>query len=104
MAGLQASLQMMPGLQLDRVPPQPEELRRRLCEHPPDVLIVELAMIEKDSILVLLTQFPQLVVVGLDPDSERVLLLSLQQETPVAAADLVRLVQEQAGNQANMGR
>jgi hypothetical protein len=105
MAGLQASLQTMPGLELDRVAPQPEELRRRLCEHPPDVLIVELAIIEKDSILHLLPQFPRLIVVGLDPDSDGVLLLSLRQETPLAAADLVRILQERtdvAGNQGTL--
>jgi hypothetical protein len=93
-AGLEASLKTLAELELDRIPPQPEALRQRLCEHPPDVLIVELAIIEKDSILHLLTRFPQLIVVGLDPDSECVLLLSLQQETPVAAVDLVRMLQE----------
>ena len=80
MAGLQASLRELPSLEVKYVQGCPETLRECLKEHAPDVLIMELGVLERESILSLLTDFPHLTLVGLDPESERILMLSLQQD------------------------
>ncbi len=91
-AGLQSSLEGVPGLELLRVDPQPDLLQERICASRPDVLILESDAIAQKLSRLLLKELPHLTLIALDPESDRLLVLSVQRESPLAAADLVRLI------------
>ncbi len=96
--GLQASLDAVAGLDLRRVQAQPDLLQKRLCEEAPDVLILELGTLPGDFSLTLLKEFPHLTLLGLDPESDRLLVLSGQSRRALTADDLLQVIESQPEN------
>ncbi len=94
-AGLQTSLESVSDLQLTRLDARTDWLWKRLREEVPDVLILELGTMPGDQSLTLLKEFPRLMLIGLDPESDHLLVLSVQEQTPLAVADLVRVIRGQ---------
>jgi hypothetical protein len=93
---LQASLEPVEELELERVEARLDLLRKRLDEYLPTVLILELGAAPGDFGLVLLKEFPHLTLIGVDLESDNLMVLSIQQEAPLAVADLVRVIRQQA--------
>ena len=91
-AGLQSSLEMVTGLEVRRVEGRIDLLREQLRTESPEALILELGSLPGDFCLDLLSEFPHLMLIGLDTQSNRLLEISVQQEAPLAAADLVSLI------------
>ncbi len=93
LAGLQASLESASGLQLARVEARSDPLWKRLGEEPPDVLILELGTLPGDFCLTLLKEFPHLMLLGLDLESDRLLVLSGQSRRALTADDLLQVIE-----------
>jgi len=93
---LQASLEPVSELELERVEARLDLLRKRLDEDLPSVLILELGAAPGDFGLALLKEFPHLTLIGVDLESDNLMVLSIQQEAPLAVADLVRVIRQQA--------
>lgn len=93
---LQASLEPVSELELERVEARPDLLRKRLDEDQPGVLILELGAAPGDFGLALLKEFPQLTLIGVDLESDNLMVLSMQKEAPQAVDGLVRLIRRQS--------
>jgi hypothetical protein len=65
-AGLQASLATVPGLDLQQVDSGTEQIWELIDAWRPDVLIIEIAQLKSAYSLSLLPDFPELKVIGLD--------------------------------------
>jgi hypothetical protein len=91
LSGVYASLEIYPGIELlNLVQPldrPPEELR---LLHPAAV-IFDLGSVKPEALLSLLQQ-PDLLLIGIDPDTHQALVWSGRQATAVAAADLVNVI------------
>lgn len=92
-AGLQASLSTIPGLEIQHVESHEEKDLIQACQEAPDVIIVETGFASGNLTLTLLQIFPQSTLIALDPDSERMLILSVKQQIVLAAADLEKVIQ-----------
>ena len=75
-AGLQASLEMVPGLDLQQVDSRPEQIRELMMVWRPDVLILEITQLKSAYSLSLLPDFPELKVIGLDIEDNRLQVFS----------------------------
>lgn len=75
-AGLQASLETVPGLDLQQVDSRPEQIRELIKAWRPDVLILEIAQLKSAYSLSLLPDFPELKVIGLDIEDNRLQVFS----------------------------
>jgi DNA-binding NarL/FixJ family response regulator len=92
MAGLAASLQANPDVDVSRIPANPAALSQSLDELAPAVVAFDLGGMPGDLAISLLRDRPELILVGVDPSSERMLLLSGRQERPVSAAELLQAI------------
>ena len=84
-SGLQASLVATPGLDLQMVDSQPDNIRKQIREWQPEVLILESGLFQSTLALALLHDFPQLKIIGLDIEDNRLMVFSgqaSQQPTP----------------------
>ncbi len=75
-AGLQASLGSVPELDLQQVDAQPDHIRERITLWRPDVLILESKLLKSAFSLSLLPDFPELKVIGLDVEANRLQVFS----------------------------
>jgi hypothetical protein len=92
MAGLAASLQANPDVDVLRIPANPAALSQGLDELAPAVVAFDLGEMPGDLVLSLLRDRPELTLVGVDPSSDRMLLLSGREEQPVSAAELLQAI------------
>jgi DNA-binding NarL/FixJ family response regulator len=92
-AGLDASLSDIPGLEIQRVEARLGNDLELVRAGTPDVIIVDLGVASKNLTLALLQKFPGVTMIGLDPESDQLLILSVQQQKAQAAADLVKVIQ-----------
>ncbi len=92
-AGLYTSLSATPGLEIQRLEAKEGNDLDRVRACAPDVIVVELGAASKNLTFALLKKFPGVTLIGLDPESDRLLVLSIQQHTALAAADLVKVIQ-----------
>jgi hypothetical protein len=81
----------------------PLPTKQRLAELSPDVIIFDLAAAHPEAALLLLRERPGLLLVGVDPASDELLILSSQQERAVAMADLLRVIQRGTSENAERG-
>lgn len=93
LSGVQASLAACPGLEVFNLE-QPldrsfEELLR-LC---PDAVIFDLEVTQPDFLFPLLQQ-PDLLLIGIDPETHQALVWSGRQAPAAAATDLIGVIQQ----------
>lgn len=93
--GLEASLKVVPDLEIQRVEVKQQDSLDRLRAQAPDVIIIELGIATGDKTINLLKSFPGVALIGLDPESNQLMVLSLQQESVLTTADLVQVIQKQ---------
>ena len=72
-------------------PECPEPLQR-ICALDPRAVLFDLATVPPDLILALLRERPGLLLAGVDPSSDQVLILSCRRERAVAPADLLEVI------------
>jgi len=92
LAGIATELQRHHRFDLITLEPGPPDTLRRICALAPRAVLFDLAALPPDSIVWLLRERPGLLLAGLDPSSDQVLLLSCRQERAVAPADLLEMI------------
>jgi len=93
--GLEASLADVPRLDIQRLEAQRDDSLARLRAAAPDVIIVDLGASPGDQAFALLKEFPGVVLISLDLESDRLLVLSVHQQASLAVADLVEVIHKQ---------
>ena len=95
LAGVGASLGCCPRLRVVSVPAScattPQELDA-LC---PSAVILDLGMVKTDFAFALLREHPDLLLIGLDPGGDRLLVLSGPRARALGTEDLVRMIERQ---------
>jgi hypothetical protein len=91
-SGLQATLEAAPGVDLHLVEPQPDRIVERIREWQPDILILEYELLNCQS-LSLLIDFPQLKLIGLDIEDNRLLVFSGQAAYAPTTIDLLQAIE-----------
>jgi hypothetical protein len=93
-----ASLEECEGLELVRVDAGSADAPARLSALEPAAVVFDRVTTRPDFAMALLEQHPQALLIGVDPSSDRILVLSGREEQPASAADLVQMiVRGQAG-------
>ena len=92
MTALAASLQAHPDVAVLRIPASAAALAQGLDELSPAVIAFDLGELPGDVAISLLRDRPELILVGVDPSSDRLLLLAGRQERPVSAAELLQAI------------
>jgi len=89
---LAASLKANPDVEVSRMPANTAALSLSLDELAPAAVAFDLGEIPGDLAISLLRDRPELILIGVDPSSDRMLLLSGRQEQPVSAAELLQAI------------
>ncbi len=99
-AGIQASLKIQPELQVSEIGGSDPDLTAPLAASCPDVIIFDLTSTRPLISLAFLAEHPQVLFIGLDLNSDRVLVLSGQFSKVVTTDHLLQLIlQEPAGEE-----
>ncbi len=92
MTSLAASLKANPGLDVVRILTNSPTSPQYLDELAPAVVAFDLGEMPGDLAIALLRDRPELILIGVDPSSDRMLVLSGRQEQPMSAAELVQVI------------
>jgi hypothetical protein len=96
MAGLAACLEANPDVEVVRVPTNAAAPLQCLDELALSAVAFDLGEMSGDLAISLLRDRPELVLIGVDPSSDSLLLLSGRQAQPVSAAELLHAITEGA--------
>lgn len=91
-SGLNASLAIMPGLELHQIEPHPDCIYEWIKTWQPDVLILETGLLESNFSLAILRAFPKIKLVSLDIEEERFLVLSGSTAKKPTIEDLLKVI------------
>lgn len=92
LAGVEASLRDQGELDVERLESTPAQAQIQLSERRPDVVIFDLAAFDAESMLALLTAQPGLRLIGLDLNSNTLVVFSSQQRLAQTTSDLTQLI------------
>jgi len=87
-----ANLQGCGDLELVRVDPCPADTAAGLSALAPTAVIFDRVTTRPDLVLALLDLLPQALLIGVNPSSDHVLVLSARREWAVAPADLLHVI------------
>lgn len=90
-SGLQASLKVDPGLEIQQIEPQ-EDLIQNIEVWKPDVLIIETVLLKEKVSLSILNDFPQVRIISIDLDVNRLLVLSGSTSEYPSIEDLLQVI------------
>jgi hypothetical protein len=93
MSTIGASLQGCPDIQLLPVDPSTPDVQDHLRTLQPDVVILDQASVQPDFSVALWKVQPELLLIGLDLDTGKALVLSSQPANIMTTEDLLRLLQ-----------
>ena len=98
MAGVEASLRGRPGLDVMRMAAPLSNAAQRLSELQPDVLIFDLtapsSLFSNSRFPAnILQEHPGISLIGLDPNSNKILVISGRERTVLAVDDLAQVIQ-----------
>jgi hypothetical protein len=103
MAALAASLRATQDVDVTRVPADSAAISHSLEELAPAAVAFDLDELSGDLAITLLRDRPELILVGVDPFSDRMLLLSGRQEQPVSAGELLQAITGGSGGDSRPG-
>jgi hypothetical protein len=92
-SGVQACLEGEPGLVLQQVDPQPDHIRDRVLAWKPDVLILESRLLQSAFSISLLHEFPQVKLIGLDIEDNRLLVFSGKAAREPTSRELLQVIE-----------
>lgn len=99
MGSVGASLRDVTGLEIiPLAPPLPEG--KDLGALAPDAIIFDLEAAHPDAALSLLRQWPDLLLIGLDPASDELVIVTSRQRRAVAVADLLEVINRETETRA----
>ncbi len=104
MAGIAISLTVEASLEVVCVDPNSPTARQRLNEINPAVIVFDLSDPVLDLDITLLRKQPGLLLIGVDPSSDEVLLLSSRSTQALSVADLLGIVVHQSAPRTLSGR
>jgi hypothetical protein len=91
MGSVGASLRGVPGLEIiPLAPPLPEA--KDLAALAPDAIIFDLDAAHPDAALSMLRQRPELLLIGVDPASDKLVVVTARESRAVAVADLLEVI------------
>lgn len=91
-SGLQASLGIHHELEIQQIEPKGECIHERVKLWKPDVLIVEKVLLREKISLSILNDFPQVRIISLDLDENRLLVLSSSTSEHPSTEDLLQVI------------
>ncbi len=92
LATIESALQEYGGVRVVRVGAWPADVSNWLAALDPAAVVFDRLATRPDFAIALLDQHPDVLFVGVDPSSDRLLVLSGRQNQPESAAELVRLI------------
>lgn len=92
LAGIRAQLEHISALELITMEAAPADMPIWVRACRPQAVLFDLAMGYPDFVTALLHEQPSLLLIGVDPSSNELLVLSSQQERAVAVEDLLRVI------------
>ena len=92
LAGIKAQLEQVPALELITMEASQTKVVDRIRACQPRAVIFDLTMECPDFAVSLLHELPGLLQIGVDPNSNELLILSGQQERAVALTDLLKVI------------
>lgn len=96
MASLAASLKACPDLEIVRIPAASEALTAHFRDLAPTVVAIDLDEAPAELPISLLRQIPGLLVLGVDPNSDDLLVLAGHSASALSATDLAQIIRERA--------
>jgi hypothetical protein len=95
LAGIATGLQRHHPFDIIALEPGCPDTLRHICALDPRAVLFDLAAAPPESVVALLRERPGLLLLGVDPSNDEVLVLSCRQERVVAPADLLGLIQKE---------
>jgi hypothetical protein len=92
-SSVQACLEAEPGLVLQQVDPQPERIRGQILAWKPDVLILETGLLQSAFSISLMHDFPQMKLIGLDIEDNRLVVFTGQATCEPTSRDLLQVIE-----------
>jgi hypothetical protein len=92
LAGIQAELAGHTDFELLAVAADCPDAARLIRERCPAAVVFDLAAAQPDFTVALLQDRPELILIGVDPSSDQVLVLSGRQEQPASVAGLLQVL------------
>lgn len=92
-SSVQACLESEPGLVLQQVDLQPDHIRGRILAWKPDVLILETGRLQSAFSISLLHDFPQMKLIGLDIEDNRLLVFTGQASCEPTSRELLQVIE-----------
>jgi hypothetical protein len=92
LGGIRTGLEQLPHLDLVTVAAACHDAAAQIVRCRPDAVVFDRAAAEPSFAPSLLDVLPGLVLIGVDPSSDRMLVLTGRQEQPASVADLVRAI------------
>jgi hypothetical protein len=89
LAGIRADLQCRTPFELVTVTPAGSSAVQHISAYRPAAVVFDASLAEPDFTLALLREQPEVILMGVDPSSDTVLVLSGRREQPDLASDLV---------------
>jgi len=93
-----ASLQDYPDLQVLPLDPTLPKADQRLYALEPDIVIIDMAATQPDSLIELWKARPRLLLIGVDVTTDQALVLSSQPAQLVTTSDLWQVIANQTGD------
>ena len=91
-SGLQVSLGIAPGLEIRQIEPEVEYIHEYVKLWKPDVLIIEKILLREKVSLSILNDFPQVRIISIDLDENRLLVLSGLASDKPSTEDLLQMI------------
>jgi hypothetical protein len=104
LAGIGTELQRRYPFDLITLDPESPDAVDRICALAPRAVLFDLAAAPPDSIIALLSEQPGLLLAGVDPSSDHVLVVSCHRERAVAPADLLDVIDREIEQRAVSAR
>jgi hypothetical protein len=92
LAGIGTELQRRGLFDLITLEPGCPDALHRICVLEPRAVLFDLAAAQPDFTIALLRDRPELILIGVDPSSDQVLVLSGHQVRPASVADLLQVL------------
>ncbi len=104
LAGIAASLRLDADLDVHLIDPQAPQAKAELAAYDPQTIIYDLTDPPADLDLRLLQERPDILLIGVDPSSDEVLVLTGQRNRAVTAGELASLVAGYEGRDSGSPR
>lgn len=101
LAGIHAELKFRTPLKLAMIEADCPDAVDLIRAQGPTAILFDLAAAQPDFAISLLRERPNVLLIGVDPSSDELLLLSSQHATALSVADLLELVDKQGGLEAD---